>query len=548
MLIDKNETLACDVLVAGGGGAGLRAAIASAEKGADVLLTSKARIGQATNTYLSMSVIASSGWGNPGDNGEVHARDTILGGRRMNNPDLVARLTGAVRPETALLKDWGVAFVEGEAGGLKVMKTPGHSHARHIFSQSFSGRELVLPLKRKAEASGVRFLERVLIFSLLLEDGRVCGAVGITGDGTILTIKAGAVILATGGFGGLFEKTNNAPGMTGDGLALALEAGASLTDMEFVQFYPTATGQYGNRILLYERVLVQDGARLKNSRGEDILAGKGLNPAEITRDELAQLIMKEIIDHPENQGAVDLDLSGISREAGQSLVNLLPTSWSRGQTVFRVTPTTHFCMGGLVTDLEGKTSCQGLYAAGEVAAGAHGANRLGGNALAEIVVMGAVAGKAAAEYALSSIPAPGRDRAAQRKRELLAGMIREKGLNTRDLIGEIRKIMWEESGIIRDGPSLERAIQTIAGREDASALVEKPKDLIRALEYQNMRLVGLAVCRAALERTESRGAHFRTDFPRENDRIWLKNIRIRKTGSGLALEHTPADPRNIALK
>ena len=336
--------------------------------------------------------------------------------------------------------------------------------------------------------------------------------------------------------------------MTGDGLALALEAGVSLSDMEFVQFYPTATGQYGSRILLYERVLVQDGAKLKNSRGEDILAREGLSPAEITRDELAQLIMKEIIDNPENRGAMDLDLSGISREAGRSLVNLLPASWSRGQTVFRVTPTTHFCMGGLVSDLEGKTSCPGLYAAGEVTAGAHGANRLGGNALAEIVVMGAAAGKAATEYALSSVPTPGCDQAVQRKRELWAGLITEKGLNTRELMMELRRTMWEEAGIIRDRQFLEKAIQTIAGREDASFLVEKPQDLIRALEYRNMRLVGLAVCQAALERTESRGAHFRTDFPHENDQRWLKNIRVRKTASGLALEHTPVDPRNMALE
>ncbi|MCK5686871.1 FAD-binding protein, partial [bacterium] len=309
----EQEEMTCDVLIIGSGGAGLRAAIAAAFSGADVLMVSKARIGHATNTYLSKAIIASSGWGNPDDNSSVHSRDTLQGGRYLNNPDMVARFVELIRKETAILKEWGVQFGTEKNGKLDIVKIPGHNYARHLYGKNWKGSDLVLPLKQKAIESGVRFREKMFVSSLVVPDSKVCGAIAVSEEGKFVAIKAKTVLLATGGFGHIFLNTNNAPGITGDGQALACEAGANLKDMEFVQFYPTALGKHGSRLLLYERLLGQEGVLLKNSMGEDILAKNGYNTSvDITRDQLAQLIMKEIMEDPNSNGTVVMDMEKLS--------------------------------------------------------------------------------------------------------------------------------------------------------------------------------------------------------------------------------------------
>lgn len=271
--VEKTE---CDVLIIGGGGAGLRASIAASASGADVLMVSKTRIGHATNTYISKGIIASSGWGDSKDTSRVHGMDTLEGGRYLNNPDMVAQFVDMIPSETALLRKWGVAFVSGENNEPSVIKIPGHSFARHIVGKNWKGSDLILPLKQKARDVGVRFEERVFVSSLLVSKGRVFGAACVSEEGRFLAIAAKTIILATGGFGHLYLNTNNAPGITGDGQALASHAGVPLQDMEFVQYYPTALGKRGSRILLYERLLAQEGVILRNSRKEDILQKKGM--------------------------------------------------------------------------------------------------------------------------------------------------------------------------------------------------------------------------------------------------------------------------------
>ncbi|MFH1152384.1 MAG: FAD-dependent oxidoreductase [Pseudomonadota bacterium] len=541
MLAKKEKVMECDVLVIGGGGAGLRAAIAAADQGVDVLMVSKARIGHATNTYLSKAIVASSGWGDAGDNSDVHSNDTLAGGRYLNNPDMVSRFTGAIRSETELLQKWGVEFNTDETGKPAVFRIPGHTHARHIAGRNWKGSDLIFPMKRKAVDSGVRFLEKIAVSKLVVSGNRVCGATAVSEDGIFTAIEAKSVILATGGYARVFLNTNNAPGITGDGHALAFDVGAAMQDMEFVQYYPTALGKRGNRILLYDRLLAQEGVILKNSRGEDILKKNGYNvPSNITRDLLAQVIMKEIINDTENSAGISMDLEGLAPEAAKELSMLLPSGWQQGIRVFQITPTAHFCMGGVVVDASGETSCQALFAAGEVTAGAHGANRLGGNALAEVIAMGSLVGKAAANKARSLVRAQGFAPAVQKERERLEALFEEQGprLRAGELIQELKQAMWFNAGIVRDRQSLEKALEVVTGQKDYKVLVETPSDLVRLLELRNMRLVGEMVCRAAIERTESRGSHFRSDFPRENDDAWRKNIQIKKTDSGMALEAT----------
>ena len=540
MPFKTQENIDCDVLIIGGGGAGLRAAIAAASSGADVLMVSKTRIGHATNTYLSKAIIASSGYGDLNDNSSVHSKDTLQGGRFLNNPDMVAQFAETIPSETALLQDWGVKFSSDENGRPTVIKIPGHYYARHIYGNNWKGSDLVLPLKRKAMESGVRCLEHIFVSSLMISGSRICGVTGISQEGKLLIAKAKTVVLATGGFGHVFLNTNNAPGITGDGHALACAAGVALQDMEFVQFYPTALGKRGSRILLYEKLLTQNGVELKNSSGEDVLKKNGYTePNDITRDQLAQLIMKEILEDPERRGTLSMDLGGLSPDIARSMSMLLPARFSESNTLFQVVPTTHFCMGGVIVDNHGETSCPGLFAVGEVTAGAHGANRLGGNALAEVIAMGALVGKAAADSAMTLDTVPGFDNAAQHERVRLDTMFSNQGLQPRRLIQELKETMWFNAGIIRNRQSLDRAMEIVMDREDIPALVVTPRDLIRFLEFRNMRLVAELTCRSALERTESRGSHFRSDYPEENDRDWLKNIRVEKNDFGVTLKQVP---------
>jgi succinate dehydrogenase/fumarate reductase flavoprotein subunit len=548
MSFKKQENTDCDVLIIGSGGAGLRAAIAAASSGADVLMVSKTRIGYATNTYLSKAVIASSGWGDLNDSSNVHSRDTLQGGRYLNNPDMVARITKAIKSETVLLQEWGMEFGADESGRPAVIKVPGHSYARHLHGNNWKGSDLVLPLKRKAIEKGVRFQERIFVSSLMVSDSKICGVTGISEEGKFLAVKAKTVVLATGGFGHVFLNTNNAPGTTGDGHALAFEADAALQDMEFVQFYPTALGKRGSRILLYENLLTQNGVVLRNRRGEDVLKKNGCHaPADITRDQLAQLIMKEILENPENRETIVMDLGGLSPDAARSLSMLLPAKFSKGTTLFQVVPTTHFCMGGVIVDNHGETSCTGLFAVGEVTAGAHGANRLGGNALAEIIAMGGLVGKAAADRAMNLDSVPEFDNAVRQERVRLDTMFGEQGPHPRMLIQELKETMWSNAGIIRNQQSLDRAMETIMIQEDNKALVTTPGSLIRFLEFRNMRLVAELVCRSALERTESRGSHFRSDYPGENDQGWLKNIQAKKAVFGVTLEQFPVPGSDSVL-
>lgn len=535
-MLKPQEMLKCDVLVIGSGGAGLRAAIVAGLKNANTLLVSKSKIGHPTNTYISKSIIAASGWGVPEDNKNVHMVDTIKGGRYLNDQEKVAMLAERAGKEVAFLKECGVNF-EMEEGKPEVVKIPGHRYPRHVHGENWTGSDLIKPLRSRAEAAGVRFEEHLFVTRLLTSDGKISGATGVTADGNFIAIQAKTVVLATGGYAQIYLNTNNAAGITGDGLALAFDVGVALKDMEFVQFYPTAMGKRGSRLLLYEKMLMQKGVVLKNSDGEDILKKNDSDPTCITRDQLAQLIIKEIKNSREGKQRIIMDLESLSEQIAKELTNLLPPLWWKGQKTYEVIPTTHFCMGGIETDKWGATSLSGLFAVGEVTAGAHGANRLGGNALAEVFSLGSLAGEKAADLAMnigSHFPIK---EAADDERKRLEREFSREGESPRQLIQVLKAQMWSKVGISREKNELEEALEYIQGPWPRAA-VGNPAELIRLLELQNMRIVAEMVCKAALKRTESRGAHFRVDYPDEDNSRWLKNIVFRKGEAGMEVGTT----------
>jgi len=524
----------CDVLVIGGGGAGLRAAIEAKHAGADVLLVSKSRIGFANNTYIAKASIAASGWGDPRDGGSAHLEDTVRGGRFLNDRELVSVMVEGAESEISFLEKCGVVFAKKD-GRYSIDQIAGHSFSRHVRGAHRTGSDLMLPLKQYAEQIGVRFADRVFITRLFSSNNRIAGASGISHDGRFLAFTGASVILATGGFGQAYLHTNNAAGITGDGQALALESGIPLKDMEFVQFYPTATGRFGNRLILSEVLVMAEGAILRNARGEDILLKYGLeDPIRLTRDKLAQTIMGELLAGRDVNGGVVMDLTPISEERLGPLGSLLPSGWHPHRKTLVVAPTTHFCMGGIVIDKNAETSLAGLFAAGEVTGGIHGANRLGGNALCEVFTFGGIAGRSAEIRAgeLGFVDAPGD--MIEHEKARLESRFGGTGENPKDLRRSLKEIMWFKVGILRDSKGLGEALEKIMELQfkTTKAAIKKTSDLIRCLELENMLRLSEVVCRSALLRDESRGSHYRTDYPKEDNERWLQNIVVRKGENG----------------
>ncbi len=535
----ESHALVCDVLVIGGGGAALRAAIACRETGADVLVVSKTRVGFGNNTYLSKASWAVPGLGDPKDSHRVHVRDTLLGGRFLNDERMVEQVARGTERLIPFMEKCGVRFATKD-GHIAFEHAPGHTYSRHVRGENRTGSDLIRPIKAYARRLGVRFLDRVFITRLIRRGDRVAAATGITQDGGFYSIGFRCAILATGGYARIYLHTNNAPGIQGDGQTIAFELGVPLKDMEFVQFYPTGLGKGGGRLLLYEGLIFLAGARLKNAAGEDILIKHGLDgPVKLTRDRLSRAVMEEIRKGLGVDGGVIMDLAGIPKERAANLYPLLPAGWSPSVKELVVSPTAHFCMGGVVADSEAKTSVAGLFAAGEVCAGAHGANRLAGNALSEIFVMGEVAGTNAGLKAKETAPQQVPEREVREERMLLESLFSDTGEDAKECCRSLQSVMWKKAGIIRTADSLTEALDRIEALQAMSkkCRAENPLQIMKRLDLQNMLQVSRMVCKAALHRAESRGAHYRSDCPEEKNPEWQKNILIRKEqGREMSLE------------
>jgi succinate dehydrogenase/fumarate reductase flavoprotein subunit len=525
----------CEVLIIGGGGAGITAAVIARRLGADVVVTSKGKVGYANNTFIAAGMLSSPGTGSGQDSPEIQASDMITGGRFISDPHLSLVVAQQARDHVDFLSECGVRFVRTDES-ITALQFPGHSYPRNVQVARKRGSGYMLPLVKYAQKIGVRFLDHLFITRLFMEDNSISAAIGIDPQGRPILIKAKSIILATGGFSQIYQNNNNAFGITGDGHVLAYALGVPLRDMEFVQFYPT----WGT---FYEFTIAMAGARLKNAKGEDILEKHGLSdPKTVTRDQLSIAVFSEIKQGLDIEGGVILDFKTVPRELMELLNRAMPKNRINAEKEQVVKPCAHFCMGGLVVDEKGMTSVGGLFAAGEICGGVHGANRLGGNALAEVFSMGRITGKNAFAYDKKADFLPEPAKAIEEEVDRLSVLLHRKGTeDIKQLTSHFKQVIWKNVGIIRSRNSLETAAALVnnLGSDIEQAQICQAGDVMRYLELKNMILVSKILCKVALLREESRGAHYRSDFPEEDNQNWLKTIQAKKDKNEVEIEIFP---------
>ncbi|MFW6056127.1 MAG: FAD-binding protein [Chloroflexota bacterium] len=544
MTIEKREPVRTDVLVIGGGGAGLRAALAATHAGARVAILSDTRVGRGSLTAISGGAYACTSPLDQADNvcgWQCHFEDTVTAGRYLCDQDLALEFTREIPHELPRLHESGVDYVEGAASWLAYCIDPGHYAARMYYGPNAIGTDLTFPMALDASRTNVAFHEGMVATRLLVDAERVVGALALTRDGHIQPFLAGATVLATGGAGHMYERSDNSPGATGDGCVLALDAGLPLQDMEFMQFYPTALYS-GTPDVYYEVIVAGVNAPLLNCNGEDIRQLHGLeDPHSLTRDNLSIAIMREVVEGRGVEGGVRLDLSNVPAETLSAINPVLPGPAHRGHHSFVVAPTAHTHLGGVSINSQTETELRGLYAAGEVAGGVHGANRLGGNALSEVLVFGRIAGSQATHFAASHEPPRTDGGASADECARLSSLIGPEEEGVKHLRNEMKRAMSQKAGVVRDGASIDAALLRIAELRRALDHERAPggRELQHLIKTRNLFATAELVCLSAHVRTESRGAHFRTDFPAENDVDWLQTVVLRKGTGGIMISKKP---------
>jgi fumarate reductase flavoprotein subunit len=555
------ELTSCDVLIVGGGGAGLRAAIAVAEQDPSL------QVAVISKVYPMRSHTVSAEGGaaaviKPGDSLEAHAYDTVSGSDWLCDQDAVEAFVEEAPREMLRLEHWGCPWSREPDGSVAVRAFGGMKVERTWFAADKTGFHMLHTLfQTSLKYEGIRRFDECFVTRLLVDEGRCHGVVAVElATGRVLTIAARAVILCTGGCGKLFAFTTNAAIKNGDGMALAYRAGAPLKDMEFVQYHPTALPFTGILITEAARseggyLLNKDGYRylqdydLGQPQARPVLRSMELGP----RDRLSQAFVKEREKGRTLEGPygdyVHLDV----RHLGEALINrklpfvrelcLKYENIDPVREMIPVRPVVHYMMGGISTDIHGATPLAGLYAAGECACvSINGANRLGSNSLPELLVFGARAGRAAAAFAAGQKP-PGPAASAQAVDEehRLQELLGKRGGTERiaTLRAEMQQAMEGSAGIYRSQAGLEQGAATLARlaeRYRELALDDRSRtfntELIAALELGYMLELARAIVAAALWRKESRGSHQRTDFPKRDDERYLSHSLAHRGEGG----------------
>jgi len=572
-----------DVLVIGAGGAGLRAAIEAREHGMRTAVLCKSLFGKAHTVMAEGGIAAAMGNVNSNDSWQVHFRDTMRGGKFLNNWRM-AELHAKEAPDRVWeLETYGALFDRTKDGRVSQRNFGGHEYPRLAHVGDRTGLELIRSLQQKivslqqedhAETGDyeakLKVFQEFTVSDLLIEDGKVAGAFGYWREsGRFVLFTAPSVILATGGIGKSFKVTSNSWEYTGDGHALALRAGASLINMEFIQFHPTGMvwPPSVKGILVTESVR-GDGGVLRNSEGKRFMfdyipevfkekyadseaegdrwytdADNNRRPPELLpRDEVARAINSEVkAGRGTEHGGVFLDVS--TRLPAEEITRRLPSMHHQFKELadvditaqpMEVGPTCHYVMGGVEVDPDtGASSVPGLFAAGEVSGGMHGSNRLGGNSLSDLLVFGRRAGAGAADYAASLTvrPVPSEAAVAEAERVALAPFAGDGGENPYTLHMELQQTMNDLVGIIRKAEEIEQALERLEGlKARARTLTVEGHRQFNpgwhlALDLRNMLVVSECVAKAALLRTESRGGHTRDDYP-VMDSDWRRKLLV----------------------
>jgi len=540
----ERETYQTDVLVIGSGGAGCRAAIEARKNGLDVIIVSKGLSFKSGCTTLAEGGYnAAFAYVDEEDSTETHLQDTLKGGGYLNDRELARILVEEAPARLNELEGFGALFDRQESGLLNQRPFGGQTYRRTCFQGDRTGHEMMMALKEEVIREGIQTVEEVMITSLLRdEEGRVAGACGFSLSNTeFLVFEAPSTILATGGAGWLYPVTSNALQKTGDGYALAYRAGADLLDMEQVQFHPTGMLYPDSRrgVLVTEAVR-GEGGRLINALGERFMTNYDPRGELATRDVVARSIYNEIREgRGTKKGGVYLDVTHLPAELIEEkletmLFQFLDVGLDIRKEPMEVAPTAHHVMGGSLITHHCETTVTNLYAAGEAAGGVHGANRLGGNALAETQVFGRRAGEAAARNALRKSASVSRGQLATEE-DKLSSLFQEGDHYPHQIKEDLQSVMWDGVAIIRNESGLSSALHRIRDLNDKMNRLTVPdgrgfnRYLQDALELQNMLLVAELVTKSARLRKESRGSHYREDYP-ETRKEWKKSIVMNKNG------------------
>ena len=588
-----------DVLVIGAGGAGLRAAIEASAQGASVGLVCKSLLGKAHTVMAEGGVAAALANVDDRDGWRVHFADTMRGGQYLNNWRM-AELHAREAPERVReLEAWGALFDRTADGRILQRNFGGHRYPRLAHVGDRTGLEMIRVLQDRGVHQGISVYMETNVTTLLTDDGRVTGAFAYERErGRFMVFRAKAVVLATGGIGRAFKITSNSWEYTGDGHALAYHAGADLIDMEFVQFHPTGmVWPPSVRGILVTEGVRGEGGVLVNSQGRRFMfddipdnyrAQTADTPEEgwrytqgdkdarrppelLTRDHVARCIVREVREgRGSPHGGVFLDIAWTRQKlpkAEEHIRKKLPSMYHQFKQLadiditkvpMEVGPTTHYVMGGIRVDGDTQMSTvPGLFAAGECAAGLHGANRLGGNSLSDLLVFGKRAGEHAAKFAADSPPAsidPGQVEQAA-LRALMPFERSGSGESPYAVQEALQGMMQDLVGIVRREEEMERATHEIGALRERATRVGVPGNREynpgwhTALDLSNLLTVSEAVARCGVERKESRGAHFRDDYPDKDPSQATFNLAVRKgEGGRMELRRIPIPPMPDELK
>jgi succinate dehydrogenase / fumarate reductase flavoprotein subunit len=552
-LSDRFETHEHDVLVVGAGGAGLRAAIEALGQGASVGVVSKSLLGKAHTVMAEGGIAAAMANVDSADGWKPHFRDTMRGGKMLNNWRM-AQLHAQEAPERVMeLEQWGALFDRTEDGRILQRAFGGHTFRRLCHVGDRTGLEMIRTLQDRGVHMGFDVYMECTIVRLLTDGGRVAGALAYWREtGRFVLFKAKSVVMATGGIGKAWPITSNSWEYTGDGMALAYEAGAELMDMEFVQFHPTGmVWPPGVQGILVTEAVRGEGGILRNKNGERFMERYDPKRMELsTRDVVARSIYTEVKEgRGTEHGGAYLD---ISHKPAEYVKKKLPSMYHQFKELadvditagpMEVGPTLHYMMGGIRVEGEtAQSSLPGLFAAGEAAAGLHGANRLGGNSLSDLLVFGRRAGLAAAQHA-KEVAAPKLDEGqiVEGETEALSAFQRQGGENPYAVHRDLQNVMQNLVGIFRVREDMEKALVELAKlKERAEHTSIEGSRMFNpgwhmAIELKSMLTVSEAVTRSALVREESRGAHSRIDFPELSPEWGTKNNITSRDGNVMGL-------------